>query len=362
MLYLRILFRALASAIAESRLTLFLILSAGLVFPFSVAAQAQSSPPSPPPTAPVETRSDDRKLPAEPEQATSTTDSSAQTKNTKSRTEQCEISALGRCFKDFLHDQAGIWASPTRMRAYDLLWILPLAGGTGAAIATDSRALHGLQGHSDLARRSRRFSDTGSPYATVGAPILLYAIGSWGHHDRLRETGVLGIEAIADTAVVVEVLKLATNRERPDTGSGHGDFWPTGTRNYPAGFSMPSMHAAGSWALARVIAGEYPDKPLLKWALYGWATAVSVTRVTGRKHFPSDVLVGGAAGYLIGGYVLRHHSSATRDVSAFTILPFSDGATRSYGLTVAVKPEALQPQAIAKSFRNLTSFVREPRN
>jgi hypothetical protein len=86
---------------------------------------------------------------------------------------------------------------------------------------------------------------------------------------------------------------------------------------------------------------------------------LSATRITGRTHFPSDVIVGSATGYLIGGYVYRHHGSAARGKSSLVILSFSGGSTRSYGLTVAVKPEALQPQAIGNTFRNLTSFVRK---
>jgi membrane-associated phospholipid phosphatase len=34
---------------------------------------------------------------------------------------------------------------------------------------------------------------------------------------------------------------------------------------------------------------------------------VGITRVLGQEHFPADVLVGGAAGWLIGHYVVRHH-------------------------------------------------------
>jgi membrane-associated phospholipid phosphatase len=41
--------------------------------------------------------------------------------------------------------------------------------------------------------------------------------------------------------------------------------------------------------------------------VYSAATGVSLTRVLGQEHFPSDVLVGGAAGWLIGRYVVRRH-------------------------------------------------------
>jgi membrane-associated phospholipid phosphatase len=238
----------------------------------------------------------------------------------------------------------------------DLLWLLPFGGATGAAIVTDSNALNALSSHSTLASRSRMISDTGSPYVIAGVSALFYGIGSGTHDDTLRETGVLGLEAFVDTAAVVGAIKLATNRERPFTGTGQGRFWPAGSK-YPAGFSMPSMHAAGSWALARVIAGEYPDNPWLKVAVYGWASAVSITRVTGQKHYPSDVIVGSLTGYLIGGYVVRHHSSASRQDPSYTFLPYSNPATGSYGLSVAVRTDAFQPEALQKSFHQLASHV-----
>ncbi len=62
-----------------------------------------------------------------------------------------------------------------------------------------------------------------------------------------------------------------------------------------------------AWSAATVLAHEYPG-PLTKFLAYGLATGISVARVTGRQHFPSDVLVGSGLGYLIGRQVYaRHH-------------------------------------------------------
>jgi membrane-associated phospholipid phosphatase len=41
-------------------------------------------------------------------------------------------------------------------------------------------------------------------------------------------------------------------------------------------------------------------------AAYSLAAGVSITRVLGQEHFPSDVLVGSACGWLIGRYVVHH--------------------------------------------------------
>jgi membrane-associated phospholipid phosphatase len=52
------------------------------------------------------------------------------------------------------------------------------------------------------------------------------------------------------------------------------------------------------------------DEVQNKWtkaAIYTAATTVSLTRVLGQEHFPTDVLLGAASGYLVGHYVFRAH-------------------------------------------------------
>jgi hypothetical protein len=60
--------------------------------------------------------------------------------------------------------------------------------------------------------------------------------------------------------------------------------------------------------LASVFASRYPDKPAVKYGACGLAALISASRLTARRHFPSDVLVGGVFGYLIGRYVVRAHT------------------------------------------------------
>lgn len=257
-------------------------------------------------------------------------------------TKTCALAVPGQCLRDLLNDQAGIWTSPFHIRSHDLVWLVPLAGAMATAVAYDRRTLEEYSHPLDAIQKSRDVSRFGSAYVVLGAAGAAYIFGSLAHKDSVQETGRLGAEAVIDGAIVAGVLKFATNRERPDQGNGHGDFWPHGTRDYPAGLSFPSMHATSSWALARVIAGEYPGRPLVKVLVYGWATAISASRATSRKHFPSDVLAGSALGYLIGGYVLHRHSDLYRDDTAYSISPYFDERHRSYGLTVSIRPGSLR--------------------
>lgn len=251
----------------------------------------------------------------------------------------CGVAHLGQCLKDLGHDQVGIWTSPLHIESRDAIWLLPFAGATGVALHYDAQAQQNLGVDKSRIDTSNTISAFGSPYATFGGAAGLYFLGLGTHNEHLAETGRLGAEAVADASLVVEALKLATNRERPNEGSGQGGFWPHGTRSYELDGSFPSGHAAASFALARVIASEYPSRPV-QVAAYAFALAISAGRVTARQHFPSDVLVGGTVGYLIGGYVVRHHA-AENVSSVFSFVPVVDVSTHTYGANIELQADQL---------------------
>jgi hypothetical protein len=58
--------------------------------------------------------------------------------------------------------------------------------------------------------------------------------------------------------------------------------------------------------VASVLAHEYPGT-MTKLLAYGTASAVSIARVTGQKHFAADVFVGSALGWYLGREVYRAH-------------------------------------------------------
>src|ERR1700730_13441037 len=136
----------------------------------------------------------------------------------------------------------------------------------------------------------------------IGAGGGLYLWSKITHDDHQRETGVLAAEAAISSYAVDTSFKFAFGRQRPYQRNRSGNF-------FEGGDSFPSDHSAVTWSIASVIAHEYPG-PLTQFAAYGLATAVSATRVLGKQHFPSDVVVGGAIGWLIGRQVYRaHHDS-----------------------------------------------------
>jgi membrane-associated phospholipid phosphatase len=209
------------------------------------------------------------------------------------------VRPLARGFvKNIFRDQKEIWTSPFHMTRKNARWWLTFAAITGAAVATDRRTSRELPNTADQRAFSRDFSQVGAAYSLI--PILggFYVTGVLAKNPKLRGTGLLAGEAVADALVVSEVLKLATGRQRPLEGDGGGHF-------FHGGDSFPSGHAIESFALASVIAHRYRNKKAVAIIAYGLATLVSASRFSGQKHFASDLVAGGVMGWFIGRHVFE---------------------------------------------------------
>ncbi len=222
------------------------------------------------------------------------------------------------CAVHVLQDEGKILTSPRHLRAKDLLWIAPLGLATGLAIDYDAHALRSLGNDTSRENTFRHISDAGAIYVPIAGIAAGYAVGAWRKDDYLRQTSIITTEAIVDSLILNEGLKYATNRQRPNQGDGTGRFWPHGPSTYPDGQSFASNHSTTAWAFAHVVADRYPSWKT-RLVLYGLASTVSASRVVARNHFPSDVLVGGALGYLVGGYVSHTRGEVSRRYSFSTI-------------------------------------------
>jgi membrane-associated phospholipid phosphatase len=243
---------------------------------------------------------------------------------------ECEVSALGVCAQHILRDEVSILTSPLHARPSDLLWIAPLGIATGVAIDYDAHALRTLGIDSNTQDTFRQVSDVGGVYVPIAAIVGGYALGARRKDDYLKQTAVISAEAIVDALILNEGLKYAINREDPSQGDRTGRFWPHGTKTWPDGQSMPSGHSLTAWTLAHVIADRYPSWHT-KLLVYSLATTVSATRVVARQHFPSDVLVGSAVGYMIGGYVAHKRGEPSRSFALSMVdTPNGPGMQLSY--------------------------------
>ncbi len=208
-----------------------------------------------------------------------------------------------------LGDEKAIVLSPLKLRTRDLKWLVPLAGATGAAFATDHYTMNTVITKDGPWNQANINASNVVIGGLVGLPLGMYVYGRFGDHEYPRETGMLVAEAGADSVITEQVIKLVTWRERPYQDNTRALFYQGS-----AGFnsSFPSSHSVVAWSTAAVLAERYPSK-WMQLGVYTAATGVSLTRVLGQQHFPSDVLIGSAAGWLIGHYVARAHSHRDRN-------------------------------------------------
>ncbi|MGO9339575.1 MAG: phosphatase PAP2 family protein [Terracidiphilus sp.] len=202
-----------------------------------------------------------------------------------------------------LKDQAAIWTSPARIREQNLAFLVPLVLATTVAITADHQIMSSDKLDDASLNSHASTASNGLLGGFVAAPVIIYGLGHIHHDDHATETGILAGEAMVDSLVVDEVLKAVTMRERPTLDSAKGKFFQT---SVGLDSSFPSTHSMIAWSSAAVIASEYKG-PITKLTAYGLATGLSVSRVLARQHFPSDVLVGSAVGWLVGRYVFHKH-------------------------------------------------------
>jgi membrane-associated phospholipid phosphatase len=212
--------------------------------------------------------------------------------------------------RNIWQDQITIFGSPLRINRQNAKWWILFGGATAALIPFD-KDITKHTGHNPAEIRAGTWgSRMGADYTVYPLTFMFYVGGKLGDNPRSRDVGRVGIEAMADAEITVNILKLATQRQRPDAGDRTGHFWAGGD-------SFPSGHSIKSWALASVVAAEFKDKKWVPPLAYGLASSVTLARIAGGRHWTSDALLGSAMGWFIGHYVYgKHHAS---DAHAFNI-------------------------------------------
>jgi hypothetical protein len=224
--------------------------------------------------------------------------------NSQAKSGEAEEGTLRRVPGDLLHEQEAIWTSPARLNESNALGPALLVLATTVAVTTDHQAMSSSKLQNASLNSHASTASNGLVGGFIAAPVVIYGLGSLHHDEHATETGILGGEAILDSLAVSEVLKVASERERPTVNGARGKFFQSGVW---FNSSFPSNHSIIAWSSAAVVASEY-NGPLTQIAAYGLAAGVSVSRVLAQQHFPSDVLVGSAVGWMIGRYVVhRHH-------------------------------------------------------
>lgn len=123
----------------------------------------------------------------------------------------------------------------------------------------------------------------------------LFVTGYFWKNASFSRAGIDGLVAQLLVGLSVQVPKRLIGRPRPRFT--HQDSFQFGP-SFESGLdAFPSGHAAAAFAMAAVLARNFP-KGTLVW--YGTALFVAFSRVFRGSHFPTDVMMGAILGYLIG--------------------------------------------------------------
>jgi hypothetical protein len=208
---------------------------------------------------------------------------------------QVPLNIVGDTYRSF--------TSPIYIRRGDLKWMLPVAAATGIALSQDTRVAKDIVSHNPGFNNANDNASYDLLYSYIAGSATMYGAGLFGHNDHLRETGLLSGESQVDAEIFDTIVKLGSFRQRPTPPDYSGKFFQTSAG---VDSSFISGHSILTWSAAAAIAAEYPS-PWAQIGVYTGATATSLTRVLAERHFPTDVLLGSAAGWMIGHYVVRAH-------------------------------------------------------
>ena len=183
---------------------------------------------------------------------------------------------------------------------------------------------------------------------------VVWGIARLNHDDGTADVALHTTEAVASTAMVIQVVRGALGRGRPHVVDEQGE-----TRNadpyefqFLHGFtsfnyrSFPSMHAMASFATASALASEMrrrntPHRGVIAPALYLGAAMPALARMYLDEHWASDIAMGIFLGVFAGQKVVNYsHDHPTNYVDRKFLKP-SVRATFTHdarGLSFAITP------------------------
>jgi len=134
----------------------------------------------------------------------------------------------------------------------------------------------------------------GRPGFVVGVAGAMFLGGRLATGQRFRDASYDILVAGTVNFLYTGALKTAFPRERPDMANDK---------------SFPSGHTSNAFAWATVLERHYGLGVGVP--MYLLAAAVGASRVTGGKHFVSDIVAGATVGFLVGRSVTRRNGETT---------------------------------------------------
>jgi membrane-associated phospholipid phosphatase len=212
---------------------------------------------------------------------------------------------------NFLHDQKDMWLFPLEL-GKGRYWLpaLVITGGTAVFLATDAQLMPHFRQTTDFHGFNRVFGTTVTGATIAVVPAVFYGVSLLRHDSYDQGSALFAGEAVADDTILMVVMKAIARRQRPTelpvAGPYSDTFFHSNGSIFGKGTSFPSGHALMAFSVATVFARRYREHRWVPYVAYAAASAIAFARVTTGAHFPSDVFVGSALGFVIARYDVLH--------------------------------------------------------
>ncbi len=219
------------------------------------------------------------------------------------------VSVLHRDFSESVQTGVTLLKTPLHFSSEQWLATAAVLTTTVALFAVDKDvrrfARHQRSSFNDHLFKLDRYYGNGYTLLATGG---LYAVGLAFDQPGWRRAGLCATQACVYSALLIAAGKAAIGRRRPNAGDSQLFFKSFTLQDDLA--SMPSGHAALSFAAATVWAGS-TDDTWRKMLCYGSAGVITCARLYHNVHWFSDVFLGSAIGCWVGSRVMSKQPSAS---------------------------------------------------
>ena len=182
----------------------------------------------------------------------------------------------------------------------NLLWLGIGAGLASVSAEADDEVTSTLSGSASARNALGAGEWIGGALAQTGGAFAAYAMGRLLRSPEIGALGADLVRAQLVTQVLTQGLKFGVRRQRPDGTTG----------------SFPSGHSGGAFATATVLQHRYGWKAGAP--AYGLAAYVAAQRVSAKRHYLSDVILGATI-----GIVSAHTVTVGLGGSRFAVAPMA---------------------------------------
>lgn len=209
-------------------------------------------------------------------------------------------------------DAAAFFGAPLSFGPVDRERTLVSLGAVGIFLAMDeplNRGLTGARPPGFMDEPLRWGEEWGRLRAMQYSSLALYVGGLISGSDGIRVTGRLMGEALLLAGFPAITVQYGLGRSRPRSGKGAWDYnyfeWANEFQ------SLPSGHTTVAFAVSTVLAKRI-DRLWASVPLYAAAGLTALSLGWSNQHWPSDLVVGAAIGYLAGSFVVSEEEERGR--------------------------------------------------